>query len=60
MLEIEFQVRTMSNGTFATLTDEKDCSKLDLIRADFLQFVTERPNQFASWQIAWKAYTQQD
>jgi hypothetical protein len=56
MPEVEMQVRTLSNGTLATLTGWKDYYSLDCIRQKFMEFVMQHPEQFKNWQEAWNEF----
>jgi len=49
------QVRTISSGTLATLTNEHNYTTLEQIRDLFWQYCKSLP-QYWTWQEAWESY----
>ena len=51
------EAATLSSGTIATLTGERDYTILDTIQAEFVKFCEKMEGiPFESWQHAWKAF----
>lgn len=55
---VVFQIRTVSDGTLATVTGETKYDVLDAIRNDWMLWYLERPGLFGCWQDAWTAYAE--
>lgn len=52
------EAATVASGTLATLTGERGYAKLDVIQAEFVEFVraNEASHKWETWQDAWSAF----
>jgi hypothetical protein len=53
-------IRGLSSGTLATLTNHQDYDTLDKIHTRFIQFsmgvFSSNPKEFENWQTAWSRF----
>jgi len=57
MTNLQYDSRTLSSGTMATLTGVRDYATLDLLQAEFVRYCDQHP-EHDTWQTAWNAYTE--